>query len=309
MRSQILRGIPPCPGLAANDRQGAQLAQLVGVLPTLFGLLGNPATQRSAGALLVFPLLDMDGDPIQARLPGKLVGSADPDPEDPTQALYQNRVEASAESMAIYGQVEYDLSDLMALTVGLRYTEDERTAQRFYDLRDRGGSRKQAPTRGAACVDEPNVMPDCNGAVNRAASSDNLDYSVTLDYQLAEDTTVYARYATGYKAAGVDRRSLRFVEFEDEQLETLELGYKSRFWNQTAQLYAAAFISEYDDRQTTFSDPAADAQVTDTLTINSQDTVDLSGFEVEFSWLPLAGLQLGLNYTYLIMISRGRMWT
>ena len=60
---------------------------------------------------------------------------------------------------------------------------------------------------------DPN-KPDNNGDRRvSAVDSDNLDYSVTLDYQLAEDTTVYARYATGYKAAGVDRRSLGFVNF------------------------------------------------------------------------------------------------
>ena len=74
------------------------------------------------------------GAPIQSVNP-VYFGCRDGQIPDPT---YQNRIEASAESRAVYGQIEYDISDLMGLTVGLRYTEDERTARRLYDLRRLG---------------------------------------------------------------------------------------------------------------------------------------------------------------------------
>ena len=267
-------------GLALDPEQGQQLEAVLPQLQTLFGLLGAdpPMTGLS---FLTNPLLDSDGNPIVAKTQGRVADVTDP------IGSYLTEIEAEADSLAIYGQFEYDLDELMTLTVGLRYTEDDREAFRKYDNRSLARERVK-DTLG------PDDLP---GAKRTQAEGDHIDYTLALDYRLSENSRVYARYATGYKSGGVDRRSLAFGAFEDEELDSLEFGYKARFWENTAQLHTAVFFSEYENRQSAFTDPLG--RVTDNLTLNAEGTVDLNGFELELSWLPLAGLQLGLNYIYL----------
>ena len=263
--------------LTPDPARGAQLLALLGQVEALGALLQDPATARTAGAILAFPILDANNTPFLATEPGLLVGSADPSQD------FQTRLTAGAESIAIYGQFEYDINEDLTLTVGLRYTDDERTANRTLD------------TRALARA----ISGDPVGAVARNQTSDNFDYAVTLDYDLQQDINVYFRVATGYKAAGVDRRSLDFGTFDKETLDTYELGLKSLFFDRTLQVNLAAFDSVYEDRQTTFTDPHPLAMVTDTLTRNATTDVDLAGIEAELLWLPLPGLQFGLSYAYL----------
>ena len=89
----------------------------------------------------------------------------------------------------------------MTLTVGLRYTEDDREAFRKYDNRDLARKRVEdtlGPGDFARCEREPQ------------AEGDHIDYTLALDYRLSENSRVYARYATGYKSGGVDRTQSGF---------------------------------------------------------------------------------------------------
>ena len=273
----------PLTSLALDPEQGQQLGESVVLqLGTLLDLLGaDPSVDVTR--LLSHPLLDSDGNPIVARTQGRVL---DIEPPDLPIGPYLTEIEAEADSLAVYSQFEFNVLKF-ALTVGLRYTEDDREAFRKYDNRSLARERV-AGTLG------PNDLP---GAKRAQAEGDHTDYTVALGYRHSENSHVYARYATGYKSGGVDRRSLAFGTFEDEELESWELGYKARSEEDTVQLHTAVFLSEYENRQSTFTDPLG--RVTDSQTLNADGTVDLNGFELELLWLPLDGLQLGLNYIYL----------
>ncbi len=198
-----------------------------------------------------------------ARLPSRDVGTI---------------VNVDAESYAVFGQLTYSLQERLNLTLGIRYTDDERTGLR---------------TR----------LSDTDQNLFRSIDSDNVDYSITLDYDLGnmmllEDATVYARWATGYKSGGIDRRSIAFGIYEDETLESAEIGLKTDFWEHRGRFNLAIFTSEYDDKQTTYQDPNADF-VTDTITENAAGTIDINGVELEITLVPIAGLVLDFSYNYL----------
>ena len=187
-------------------------------------------------------------------------------------------VDVSAESYAAFAQLTYSITELLDLTLGARYTEDERSGTR---IRDR----------------------DVDDDTRRSVDSDNVDYSITLDYDvggvlLLEDATVYVRWATGYKAGGIDRRSLDFVTYDDETLESLEVGLKTDFWERRGRFNLAIFTSDYEDKQTTYQDPNT-GFVTDTITENADGTISIDGIELEISLVPIEGLVLDFSYNYL----------
>ena len=250
-------------------------------LPPLGLLL--PTIIPGAG-LTGIAVLGPNGLPMPLSIPPFLSTTREnpDDPENPRVRLpsrdVQTIVDMEAESYAVFGQLTYSLQERLDLTLGIRYTDDERTGLR---------------TR----------VNDNDENLSRSIDSDNVDYSITLDYDLGnmmllEDATVYARWATGYKSGGIDRRSNAFGIYEDETLESAEIGLKTDFWEHRGRFNLAIFASEYDDKQTTYQDPNA-SFVTETITENAVGTIDINGVELEITLVPIAGLVLDFSYNYL----------
>ncbi|MEO1245938.1 MAG: TonB-dependent receptor [Pseudomonadota bacterium] len=179
-------------------------------------------------------------------------------------------IDSEARSVAAYGQATWNpdvLSDALRLTLGLRYTEDERSSTRF------------ATALSVADQD-----------------SEHLDTTLAVDYEWTDSLSTYLKWSTGYKAGGVNTRSVSFAPFEEETAETVELGLKSEFWGQRARLNAAVFMTEYDDLQLDFLDPV---NPTILETINAARKVDVDGLEIDLTVTPFEGLLVGASYSYL----------
>jgi len=58
----------------------------------------------------------------------------------------------------------------------------------------------------------------------------------------------------------------------------------------------AVFSNNYTDAQLDFVDPA---NISIVETVNALNTVEVDGAEIELTMIPIAGLVIGLNYTYL----------
>ena len=181
-----------------------------------------------------------------------------------------NQVAAEARSKAIYGQATWTppiLDDRLSLTVGLRYTDDDRSGSRDFGV----------------------VVPfDLN--------SDYLDPLITVDYAWTDNVLTYFKWSRAHRAGGVSARSGSFAPFNEERVDTLEIGLKSEFLDQRLRVNAALFATDIDGSQLDFLDPANILLVE---TINAERTVEVDGLEIELTAAPLPGLVVGLTYTYL----------
>ena len=246
-------------------------------LGSQLGFLLSPSVIPGVG-LTGLAVLDENNVPIPFSSPEFLSPTREVGNERAPARDFRTIVDVSAESYAAFAQITYSVTELLDLTLGARYTEDQRS-----------GTRIRAS--------------DIDDNTRRSVDSDNLDYSITLDYDvggvlLLEDATVYVRWATGYKAGGIDRRSIDFVTYDDETLESLEVGLKTDFWERRGRFNLAIFTSDYEDKQTTYQDPNA-GFVTDTITENADGTISIDGVELEISLVPIEGLVLDFSYNYL----------
>ncbi|MDP5054254.1 MAG: TonB-dependent receptor [Congregibacter sp.] len=151
------------------------------------------------------------------------------------------------DSWSVFGDLTYELTDRWSLSVGGRYTEDERSADIFRGTYLGTGS----PFLGN------------DDAILLATTSDYeaertyYDFSprANLSYTLTEDITVYGGYSQGWKAGSYDPRGANFntpaVEqgFDPEELDSWELGLKSTWWDGRAITNVALFYSDYQDMQ------------------------------------------------------------
>lgn len=247
-----------------NQDQFSQEFQLLGSTPRLDYVLGAFWFEEDANdsADTLIPLRFIEN--------GTAVLPLDPPILSPSRASV-----ADARSRALFAQATWTppvLEDRLDVTVGLRYTDDRKTGE----LTSIGGT-----------------PPD--PANTFRFTSDRFDPAITFDYRWSESVSTYLRWATAYRAGGANSRSVSFNPFDEEEVTAWEIGLKSEFWQNRARLNMAAYHTDYDDLQFTFTDPS-NPSVSET--VNTPDTVEIRGLEVDLHLIPLPGLQFDASYSY-----------
>nr|MDJ0877328.1 TonB-dependent receptor [Halieaceae bacterium] len=206
-------------------------------------------------------------------------------------------VKGKYESWAVFGDVTYSILDNLDLTLGIRYTEDDKEFGRNVRYNDFGIWFAFDETR---IDDNGNLVPfpeGRQGTFTQDESWDDTTGRVVLDYRVTDDVLVYASYAEGYKAGGFNSASPRADDppFDPEEIETWELGIKSTWFDNTLRFNAAYFDYEYDNLQgLEFVDAeclGADFGANQFLT----EDIEGDGYEMSLNWLATPGLELWAN--------------
>lgn len=185
-----------------------------------------------------------------------------------------NRVKA--ESYAIFGSGTYALTDQLNLTLGLRYTYEDKSY--FLDHR-----RVNA---GVAII-PPTSLSD---------SWDSLSPKFSLDYQLGDNTLLYTSLSKGFKSGGFNGRPTSQGEvdsYDPEFVWSYEVGVKTSFADRRVLLSAAAFIYDYDDMQLT--SVRADETGNLLLVTENAGTADVKGFEAELRAMVTDNISLDMS--------------
>ncbi len=186
---------------------------------------------------------------------------------DPLFGNGNTNTEANNDSAAAYAQLTYQVSDVIELTGGLRYTVDNRELE-INSLAGATGS-----VLGLGSFDE---------------SYDEMTYTGILTWRPSADTTTYAKISTGYVSGGI----LSGIPYDPETLTSYELGFKSQLWDNRLRVNLAAFYSDYEDLQ-------VQAFVNGRQFFDNAGAATIYGAEAELQWLPVEGLILtaSLGYT------------
>ncbi len=223
-----------------------------------------------------------------------------------------------SESYAVFGQADYQLTEELKVTAGLRYTYDRK---RSYET-----SRLFCLYTASCPISRLTNLPvDITDAAAPGTSTDPSVYlpahtdpttgfrhrglknnwsgvtgTVVVDWQPDPDTLAYAKYTRGYKAGGFNSGTTTLapnVTTEEETIDAYEVGLKKTFGG-TFQANASAYYYDYQDIQIpiTGRDPVTDLNVTRFFNMPKARIV---GFELETIWQPIDNLQILANYSYL----------
>lgn len=214
-----------------------------------------------------------------------------------------------SDTRAIFVNTAWHLTDSLNLTLGMRYSEDEKDYVFF--------RRNPDGTLPPPCLAPPpaNIANPANCALNGLFNQvghfedERTDWRAALDYNLSDDMMLYAQASTGYKAGGVNPRPFFIVQIESvapEEITSYEVGFKSSWLSRTVQLNAAAFFNDYQDiqlQQTQCEVPFPPFFGAPCLQPGNAGDADVKGFEVEAQvdlggWLFDASLStLDFEYT------------
>jgi iron complex outermembrane receptor protein len=208
-------------------------------------------------------------------------------------ALWEETVRniGTYESTAIYGDATYALSETTNLTVGLRYTYDEKE---FATITGYQNTMLGAPLGLAFYNNGVDAMfvPDENSDDWSAVSG-----RIVLDHWIDDEVMVYGSVSTGFKSGGFN--SLSFgagiePSFDQEEVINYEIGLKGDFYDGKVRLNAAAYYYEYSDLQE-LSLVGAPIPSYNLRTADAEG----QGVDIEVMWSATDNLFIAANYSYL----------
>lgn len=175
------------------------------------------------------------------------------------------------DTFSAFTQMTWNVSDSMRVIAGLRYSDDTKEFSKSLTI---GDPLTGTPNQELAGLYDQalNFATDHSFSSNGATVCKGLDYvctdypdfdnkreedhwtgDLTLQWDVNDDTMLYAKVGNGYKAGGFDEDNQRGdvfnAEYEDEEVISYELGSKMDMLDGRARFNSAIFYSTFDDVQ------------------------------------------------------------
>ena len=297
------------------------------------GTLGNPGLMKVITGL---------GDPAagtssflafsKPQIAGALIGSADPATIGAylgsatgaatvnafwgvdgmamwNQAGRVSEYNLETDTIAVFFQGTYNLSDTLTLTAGVRYTEEDKEAFAKADL--------TASYTGLATPNDSAFLAALQSAsfgvwahdFNEERSTDQVIPAANLQWAPSDTSKYYISYSEGFKSGGfnsvddqnpeiaADGTVLRTTpgigfEYDDESASSFEIGGKHVLMDGAMNLNWAYFNSEYEDQQvSTFVGLG--------FVVANAASSEIQGIEMDMTWQATDELRLGLAMAFL----------
>jgi iron complex outermembrane receptor protein len=177
--------------------------------------------------------------------------------------------EQDTSAWAVFGSFDYDVSDKTSMTIGLRYSNDDK---------DYTNLRTMSPI---GFLGAPN-----NVAGQISVDDSHVSWDVSVSHKYTDDINLYARVADSFRAPSIQGRSL--FAFDDgisvadsETILSFETGVKADILNGRGRINSSVFYYTMNDQQLT--SVGGDGGNTARL-LNVDETVGY-GFEIDSEFM------------------------
>ncbi|MEM9623994.1 MAG: TonB-dependent receptor, partial [Pseudomonadota bacterium] len=175
------------------------------------------------------------------------------------------------EAWAVFAQATYDVTDRFHVTVGGRYTDEEKSFlpdQIIFQNYYAGISNVVPPGNPLAALDAPflqageRILP----LLEKQIDIDEFTPMVNLSYDISDNVMVYLSYSEGFKSGGFTQRVFPPIvagftappgtpdielipTYDPEFVEVTELGFKMDLLDQRMRINGAIFYTDYEELQ------------------------------------------------------------
>jgi len=199
------------------------------------------------------------------------------------------------ESIGYFGNVTWQATDQLEVSVGARYIDDEREfGTAFFTGVAFPGDPLAPPVRstGSANLTVPVDSDSWNDTIFKATAS----------YALTDTNNLYASFSQGFRSGGFSARGVdpRFITYDPESVDAWEIGSKNEFFDGRMRLNLAAFFTTLQDAQfgAVVTDRRPGSPGTNTIVNNAAGDIEIQGFEAEMTALLTDRLTLILTGGY-----------
>ena len=202
----------------------------------------------------------------------------------------------SSRSVGAYGQINYNVSDALRVTGGLRYTWDKRTIDR------QSTDNWRKPDNLEVCTVGPNSGKTAEAAPCSAPGSASFKYpawTLGADYRVNDQLFLYAKTSGASMSGGFNSRFVPVPftqQFSPEKVRDAEFGFKGDFLDRRLRTNMAFFYAKQSNVQR-----IVNALVGTSLTqfVTNAGKVNAKGFEFEGTALPWGGMEMTGSLSYL----------
>ncbi len=226
---------------------------------------------------------------------------------NPTDLLFDDTFDTQV--MAVFGQLEFDVSETVELAIAVRYDSEDREVSN--NVPNVSASGLNVNTLDGAFQPGP-INPAFNanptGIPDRSKTFEQFQPKVSLSWAATDTLNLFATYGVGFRSGGfnsigteatidfwlndngdgtnpgaaVDAQLLVRDEYEKEVTTSFEVGAKGFFFDRRLRLNAAVFRNEVEDNQffEFFAGPWGLLR-----TVTTIDELEISGFEADFDAL------------------------
>ncbi|MEP6391733.1 MAG: TonB-dependent receptor [Halioglobus sp.] len=236
----------------------------------------------------------------------------DPTGPNPTDLLFWDDFDTTV--YAIYGQLDFDLSDTMELAFALRYDREEREVNnKVPNVANSGLNVNLLDANGQPAPINPAFNSNPDGIPDRDDTYSQLQPKLTWSWAATDEMNVYASYGVGFRSGGfnsvgtedllnfwfnagyggpgeaVDAQLIVKDDYDKEVSEAFEIGLKSEWMDRRLRLNAAVFHTDVEDNQffEFFAGPFGLLRSVTTI-----DELYVRGVEADFTFLATEGLAL-----------------
>jgi iron complex outermembrane recepter protein len=215
----------------------------------------------------------------------------------PSPSLQQNNFKI--ETKAIFGQVNYKISDELTLTVGARYNSDK---DQFNSFQFKGYTDPTESER--LCViglysDPSELVGPCE--LERHKTFNAFTWNASLNFKPDPNTLIYVSAGRGFQSGGFNQqiREVQYREFNPEKVFTVEAGMKKdwHLFDRPIRTNFAIFRSAYKDQQRVENGTYPDGGQF-IATFNAANSTVWGG-ELEIDYLPTEHIDMALAYSYV----------
>ena len=205
---------------------------------------------------------------------------------------------AESDLWAAFGQATWNVSDTFRLTLGGRYTSEDKDASRVINIWDTAtGTVTVNPVAplvfaGAFAIQsEQTTGHSLIGALGESVFTP----SGSFQWDISDNAMFYGSISTGFKSGGFDARAnnVGSWQFLEEEAIAYEVGIKSTLLDGRAELNLAAYFTDYDDLQIAQFDGVLG------FNVGNAAKTEVAGFEIDGRVLLTDNLNLSYAMGFL----------
>ena len=231
-------------------------------------------------------------------------------------AFSRDEFQQDQQAWAIFGQLDYRLTEELTLTAGLRFTDESKDVNGVFTQSSVGsaadfnaiGRNLVLAGLGLAAPDPALFAPMYRPGWGHSAvpiigprpdvaatlEDDQITGTIKLSWFANDTTMLYASYGTGYKSGGTNTDRILVTQsqlFDAETSDSFEVGVKTEFPNQNLRLNVALYLTTFDDFQTNSFAGGG-------FNLSNAGEMEAQGLEVELYWVPMDDLDISAGYAY-----------
>jgi len=243
----------------------------------------------------------------------------------PSEVSFINDITHTIDQIAVFGQVEYDLTDTVTASFGARWYQIDDIFKGATSTVDVSG-RLKAFGDGSDAALTDFFGADEASAIQSAIASGQLDTSLldsngkltvddtiikaSLDWKISRDIMVFASYSEGFRPPVTNRVGGGLAKNQEgafdgfripvysttDSLDNIEVGLKSTLFDQTLRFNATAYYSKITDLQTSRFDPT---NISFLVFTDNVGDAEIKGIDGDFTWIATDNFSISGAFSWI----------